>query len=309
MKKILIKIAIFVLPIVILGLIFEVMLRRIPNEYAYKREYMEQHADSIQVLFLGSSHAYLGVNPAYISANSFNAAISSQSFDYDFQILQKFDKQLTHLKYVVLPISYFSLFTNLSEASESWRVKYYMLYFKLHSSKKWTNYTEILCGSLELNIKRLILYYVRHKENIGCTETGWQIPFARNQDVAATGFEGAKKHTNKNRGLLEEQKSLLRQIIAIAKQKNAMVIFYTPPAYNTYYNNLDTAQLSLTMNTAKDLVKKYDNTYYHSFLKDSSFNIGDFYDGDHLNGAGAEKFSKKLDSLIHSIDREKHLLQ
>lgn len=285
------------------------MLRRIPNEYSYKREYLEKHADSIQVLFLGSSHAYLGVNPAYISVNSFNAAISSQSIDYDLQILQKFDQQLTHLKYIVLPISYFSLFTNLSEASESWRVKYYMLYFKLHSSRKWTNYTEILCGSLELNVKRLIIYYVRHLRGIGCTNLGWQIPFPKNQDVAATGYEGAKKHTNKNRALFEEQKSLLTQIILLAKQKNAVVLFYTPPAYNTYYNNLDTAQLSLTMNTANDLVKKYDNTYYHSFLKDSSFNIGDFYDGDHLNGTGAKKFSKKLDSLIHSIDREKHLLQ
>jgi hypothetical protein len=309
MKKIIRKICIFLLPVVLLGLIFEVMLRRIPNEYKYKREYMEQHADSINVLFLGSSHAYLGINPKYMSANSFNAAISSQSFDYDLLILQKFDKQLTHLKYIVLPISYFSLFTNLSEASESWRIKFYMIYFQLHSSSKLTNYTEILSGSLELNLKRLILYYVRNRKEVGCSDLGWQIPFGKIEDVAATGFEGAKKHTNKNRALYEVQKGILQQIISIAKQKNAVVLFYTPPAYNTYYNNVDTAQLSLTMNTATALVKQNDNTYYHSFLKDSSFDIHDFYDGDHLNGAGAEKLTKKMDSLIRSIDKEKHLLK
>lgn len=285
------------------------MLRRIPNEYAYKREYIEKHADSIQILFLGSSHAYLGINPAYMSANSFNAAISSQSIDYDLQILQKFDKQLTHLKYIALPISYFTLFTNLSEASESWRVKYYMLYMKLHSSKTFTNYTEILCGSLELNLKRLILYYILKRESVGCSDLGWQIPFPKNQDVAATGLDGAEKHTNKSRALYDEQVSILKQIIAIAKQKNAVVLFYTPPAYNTYYNNLDTAQLSLTVNTTEALVKANDNAYYHSFLKDSSFTISDFYDGDHMNGAGAEKLTKKMDSLIRSIDRDKHLLK
>lgn len=309
MKKVIRKISIFILPIVVLALIFEVLLRRIPNEYTYKRTYLEKHADSIQVLFLGSSHAYLGINPAYMSVNSFNAAISSQSIDYDLQILQKFDTRLTHLKYIVLPISYFSLFTNLSEASESWRIKYYMLYFQLHSAKKFTAYTEILCGSLELNLKRLVLYYVRKKQSIGCSDLGWQIPFATNQDVAATGLEGAKKHTNKNRALYPEQVDMLKQIISIAKQKNAVVLFYTPPTYNTYYNHLDTAQLSLTMNTAAELVKENSNTRYHSFLRDSSFTISDFYDGDHLNGPGAEKFTRKMDSLIRSIDKDKHLLE
>lgn len=309
MKKILKKISLFLLPIVLLGLIFEVMLRRIPNEYSYKRTYLEQHADSIQILFLGSSHAYLGINPQYISANSFNAAISSQSIDYDLQILQKFDKQLTHLKYVVLPISYFTLFTNLSQAAEAWRVKYYMLYLKLNSSNKPSNYTEILCGSLELNLKKLAIYYVRHKETVGCSPLGWQIPFPTNQDVAATGLEGAKKHTQKSKALFATQKSILEKIISLAKQKNAVVLFYTPPAYHTYYDNLDTAQMNLTVNTAQELVSTHDNTYYHSFLKDSSFNINDFYDGDHMNGAGAEKLSKKMDSLIRSIDKERKLLR
>lgn len=305
MKKILKKIIIFLLPIILLALVFEVLLRRIPNEYAYKRHYMEQHADSIETLFLGSSHAYLGINPAFISSNSFNAAISSQSIDYDLEILKKFAPQLTHLKHVVLPISYFTLFTNLSEASESWRVKYYMLYFQLHSSKKPTDYTEILTGSLELNIKRLILYYVLKRESVGCSALGWQIPFPKMQDVAATGLEGAKKHTNKNRALYETQKAVLNEIISIAKQKNATVLFYTPPAYPTYYNHLDTAQLSLTLRTIDQLVSNNDNVYYHNFLRDSSFTIQDFYDGDHMNGPGAEILSKKMDTLLKEIDAAK----
>lgn len=299
MKNIIIKTGIFLLPVIILALVFETMLRRIPNEYSYKNQYMLQHADSIQVLVLGSSHGYLDLNPAYLPPHTFNAALSSQSIDYDLQILQKYDTSWKSLKYIVLPVSYFTLFSNLSEAGEYWRVKYYMLYYQFHSSHKFNEYTEILCGSLELNLRRLIRYYLLRRPVVGCDSSGWAIPFPVNQDVAASGFEGARKHRVANlQKLYPAHKAILEEIIAFAKKKNARVLFFTAPAYSTYYNNLEPKQLALTLSTMSELVSQNSNTSYYNFLRDSSFTLSDFYDGDHLNGVGAEKMSKKIDSLL-----------
>ena len=111
MKKFLKFILLFTLPIFILGLSSEYILRKIPNDYLLKKEFLDNNSDSIEVLFLGSSHAFYGVNPAYLSLNSFNAAIVSQTLDYDFEILKKYRNNWSNLECIVIPISYFSLYS------------------------------------------------------------------------------------------------------------------------------------------------------------------------------------------------------
>ena len=67
-------------------------------------------SENIKALFLGSSHTYYGINPEYFSRNSFNMSQMSQSLDLDYKILEKFEGRLSNIEYIILPISYFSLF-------------------------------------------------------------------------------------------------------------------------------------------------------------------------------------------------------
>ena len=90
MKLFVNKTTLYLFPILILLLLIEVLTRAIPNDYTYKRDYLNNNSNIIRVLFLGNSHAYYGVNPAYINQNSFNAAYVSQSVNYDYQILKKY---------------------------------------------------------------------------------------------------------------------------------------------------------------------------------------------------------------------------
>ena len=107
----------------------EVVLRNIPNDYIYKKKYLDVYSNEIETLVLGSSHSFYGVNPAFFFKNTFNASHISQSFDYDLEILEKYDGYLGELKTVVIPISYFSLFHKLESGSESWRIKNYIIYY------------------------------------------------------------------------------------------------------------------------------------------------------------------------------------
>ena len=62
----------------------ECLLRSIPNDYSYKRNYLDLNSDKIEVLFLGNSHASYDINPAYIRFKSFNNSFGCQTIDYDY---------------------------------------------------------------------------------------------------------------------------------------------------------------------------------------------------------------------------------
>jgi hypothetical protein len=303
MKKIIIRISIFLIPLIILGGGFELSLRNIPNDYIIKNAYLKQHANNIQVLFLGSSHAYRGINPEYISFPSYNAAYISQSIDLDYEITMKYKNEFSNLKYIVLPISYFTLFGNLSNGKESWRQKNYCIYYDICSSKDIKNHFEILSSNLKTNIEKYFIYYIK-KEIIITTDSNGYGVFKGTSELNESGIEAAKRHTKENFSLYETNFSLLNKIINYSKNKKINLILYTPPAYITYREKLNREQLNLTISTIENLVRKESKVFYLNLLNSESFKSEDFYNADHLNEIGAEKLTHKINNYINKIENE-----
>jgi hypothetical protein len=154
------------MPLIVIGIIMEVMLRQIPNVYKFKKNYLDENSDKIEVLFLGNSHSYFGLNPDCMAKRSYNAAHVSQTFDYDLEIIRKYKDGWVNLKFIVLPISYFSLYDKMSESTESWRAKDYCIYYKIRISKYLPHYTEMLSGQLSLKFIRLWSFYVKRIDKI-----------------------------------------------------------------------------------------------------------------------------------------------
>jgi hypothetical protein len=303
MRYFLKNIILFILPVIFIGgFSLELLLRRVPNNYSYKKKYLDEHAANINVLFLGSSHVYFGINPAYISGNSFNAAYVSQTLECDLAILNKYQPKLDSLRYIVEAVDYFSLYSTLESGPEAWRAKNYILYYDINISKNIAYHTEILSNNLSTNLDRFYNYYVKNGSDQSCTEFGWGPEFnSKNaEDPVATGIAAAKRHTVNDSKWVETNINILKSIIAIAKEKNVKVIFITCPAYISYSKNLSPRQMGNTINKVTELTHLNSNTIYHNFINDRSFTKADFFDGDHLNEIGAKKFSLKIDSLIKS---------
>ena len=93
----------------------ECLLRQIPNVYRFKRNYLDTNSDKVEILFLGNSHSYFGLNPEYTEKRSFNAGHVSQTLDYDLEILKKYENKWENLEFIVIPISYFTLFDKMSD--------------------------------------------------------------------------------------------------------------------------------------------------------------------------------------------------
>jgi hypothetical protein len=296
----------FTFPIVVFVVSTEYLLRNIPNDYLFKKEFLDKKSDSIVVLFLGNSHAFYGINPSYFSSNSFNASHISQSLDYDFEILKKYKTHLGNLKCIAIPISYFSLFGSLKTGAESWRVKNYTIYYDINTSNKLIDHSEAIGNKLSIVLKRNWSYYIMGNSNISCNDLGWGINFnsINKMDLSLTGETAAKRHFYKNDKYFIENINILKSIIGFAKKNGTKVLFYTTPAFHTYTNNLDNKQLNQTINTMMNFADKYENVTYYNFLFDSSFLANDFYDADHLNEFGSKKLTLKIDSIANLLIRK-----
>lgn len=309
MKKFVLKAIAFSFPIIVGIFVLELLLRNIPNEYLFKKQYLDQHSSKIETLILGSSHSYYGLDPKYFSTNTFNASHVSQSLNYDFEILKKYQNKFNNLKTIVLPISYFSLFAKLETGSESWRIKNYMIYYDMNTSKSIINYSEILSNKSNVNLKRIISYYLAGNSTISCSKLGWGTSYnsANSKDLNETGKISAIRHTRENINSKMHQKAfqenllLIDSILQWADKNDINILLFTPPAFETYRKNLSSEQLQLTINTTRDICSKYKSCDYEFLLSDSRFQTEDFYDGDHLSEIGAKKLSILINDEINDF--------
>jgi hypothetical protein len=304
MKKFLKLLILFFIPIIIGMISFEFLLRNIPNDYTYKRNYLDKNAKEIEVLYLGNSHILYGINPVFSKYKSFNCAHGSQSLNYDFAILNKYKKQWKKLKLIVVPVNYNSMYSSIEDGIEKWRVKNYTLYFDLKSFEIRNNF-EILNGKLLKNIVRLKSFYHNKRSDISCNKLGYGTAFNSKdgKDLEETGKEAASNHTKKteNNVSLPKNEKALKSIIKFAKDKKMKVVFITCPAYKTYTDRLEPQQLKNTISYVKSLVSKNKNTYYYNLLDYPSFKASDFFDADHLNEIGSKKFTLIMDSIIQKV--------
>jgi hypothetical protein len=302
MKKFLHSFLIFILPIIVIGVSSEILLRHIPNDYSFKKEYLDRYSDSIRILCLGNSHTFYGINPIYFSSKGFNAGNISQTLDYDLLILQQYSNHWGKLKLILIPISYSSLFSKLESGSQAWRIRNYYYYNKIgRAPVNFEDNFDIFSGKYSTNLGRIYSFYIQKTSSLSCSQSGWGIEYnsKNKQDLNITGIISAKKQTHKNAKCFKEVLNILKSILEFSQNRGVKVLLFTPPAFHTYIEQLDSAQLSQTYASVKDICKKYGNAKYIDMLSDGSFIASDFYDADHLNEIGAKKLTIKVDSIIN----------
>lgn len=290
----------FSLPILMGFFVLEYYLRSIPNDYSYKKEYLEENAENIELLVLGSSHYYRAILAEDLKINSFNAAYVSQPLNMDFLIFNSYKDRLKNLKYLMVGISYPSLFSSLETGVENWRMKNYNLYYDFYVTHKVKDYSEVLSNTFDVNKIKAIDYYWLHKNPITLTKRG-SGPLNMQYDLKETGIAAAKRHSLPSLLYYKEYIKELGKIIEYCKSNDIRIILVTSPTYYTYFDNLNMEQLSLMNHLLDSLSKNNQNVYRADHLKDKKFTKEDFYDGDHLRLQGAKKFTEILNQKLDSL--------
>lgn len=302
MHKFLAKAALFFLPILLCGVWLEYCYRQIPNDYSYKNDHLLRNARDVEILVLGSSHAFRDVDPAHFSGRGFNAAHLSQSLDYDYRIFEKFRDELENLEWIVLPVSYFTFFTKLEDGAEKWRAKNYSIYYGLDLSVPLKYRAEVFNVRPFRVAKDVARYLLSERtfSRVTVSELGFGTSGSdrRRKDLGISGRESSARHTKADLRRLDDNLAIVDRLAEEAAERGVEVFLFTPPAWATYTERLDPHQLGAMRQAVGRLLDRHSNVIYESFMHDPRFLEGDYLDADHLTPAGAKKLTELLDARM-----------
>lgn len=311
MKKYLIEIVFyFLLPAGLLAMIAEYSLRKIPNDYAYKNQWLTRNSLEVEILALGASSILHDINPRYFKRKGFNAAHVSQSLKYDNFIFNKFVDRMPSLKYVIMGVDSWSPHGEIEETPEWWRVKYYNIHYggNLYPWEGKYNY-ELYFRNIG-TFKRaargfLTLLGLMNESHITIDERGYGVhcTLKNRSSKWDNGEVDASYHNvliadaiGNNR--YDMNKQYVEEIITKSAERNVKVILLIVPWYQSYRNNLNKEFVDQQKEFCNYFARNYSNVLFYDFSDSPEFNEDDFYDSNHLNEKGAKKLTTMLDSIM-----------
>lgn len=291
----------FALPLVLIFVVIELRMRSIPNGYEVKRQYLEKSIDSIEVLVLGNSHMVQGVDPDLLGRKAFNLASSSQSYFYDKELTFRYIDRLKRLKFVIIPVDYFSFYYSLHDIAD-WLDYGYDKFWGIHFPELsvWDSrsyfYTMLYtpANSLNYSLKGKDFNLAGSLRTNGYTPVdvdSKMVPFIINDKTGRVRAQFHKRMIRPER--FDECMSNLNELIKNLVVRSVKVILVESPVFNTYSKFCDTSILLNNRKLAQELAIKY-NCVFRSYFSDNRFGLDDFSDNDHLNSKGAKKFASIL---------------
>lgn len=306
MNDLLKKILFYLIPVFMVFLSFELFYRIVPNDYSVKYKTIPSKLNSTEVLILGNSHTFYGLNPQYFTRPTYNLAHISQTLYFDKLLFDKYVDQLKNLKCIILHIEYTSLSEIVDTEENKWRKYYYQTYMHLNvpsiKSYDCTKYFISSTRTLNANSK-LIVQYLKDGTITHCDNKGFGTNYKKNYKKPLTEKDGVARVKNIEDGLINftDNISRVQHIIDACKKRNIKVLLLNMPVTNYFSQNVNPVKLKKIQNTCKIITAKNDNVYYLNLFTDKRFGNEDFYDADHLATDGATKSSRIVNDFVNDI--------
>lgn len=254
------------------------------------RNYWEIHIGN-----LGSSHGAYDFVYDDITARGyvcFNFANTSQSYNYDYAILQQYGQYMVDGSVLFIPVSYFSFnneVVNRSEA-EAMSVRYYH-FLSPENIPDYDPYVDIITNRLPIlsagedilklfpNLSPVLTAHAAN-EGIDVEE------FARRAE------ERYNRHFDKKEEyFLPERIEELRAIIAYCQEHKITPVLITTP-FSKYYTDLVSQEFLQDFRETVSRIATDTGVVYYDYSFDERFreNLQYFSDSDHLNPEGAAYF-------------------
>jgi len=296
MKKVIIVIVTILLFILIFDKLSLLFVRKGNGYGTDVLNFYKQEKNSIDILFLGSSHAYSSFNPYLIKEktglNGYNFSTQQQPLWITYYYLKEALKY-QNPKYIVLEVHmavvgdqdfaeesvnrdaidkkifFLNKIKTINSSVEDDRLSYYFNIIKYHSRYKELNITDIktaFCG-----------YTVDNKGYIALPKTNYV-------------FENTTLYNNEIQNITEKNEEYLMNIIDLAKEKNIELILVKTPA--TY-----SSEAYKKLNYINEISKKNKIIFLNYIENLDTINLdynNDFYDSGHLNGHGSNKFTQRF---------------
>lgn len=289
-----------------------IYLLNIPYQKIDRNKYLDldkflmlgNQINEVQVANIGSSHgAYDFVytdleNRGY---SCFNYGNVSQTFNYDYAILQEYGNYLAPGSVLFIPVSYFSFNNEVTTDSEAQAlsVKYYHCLSPEHMPG-YDLFTDIVTTRLPILSagEDLLELFPSLTLTVFAADTGTDIEeFQRRaQDRYDRHFAGKEEY------FLPEREQELRQILSYCKERDITPVLITTP-FSKYYRDLVSDDFLAEFSAHVEAIVSDTGVSYYDYSYDPRFrgNLDYFSDSDHLNEAGAAYFMQILEAEIPEL--------
>lgn len=307
-KNILTIFVIIAIPAVILLVYVEIGLNKLDTHYLKKRVDFERQLNAIEILSLGSSNAYYGINPAEFSCKGYNLAFNAQSMYYDLEFVKKYLPLMPNLKVVILPAIFYTTGTKLVGTSQDWRMYFYGQYFGLPNELEDNNTIDNIKRTIDSrNYSKIALYsdtlYAHVKNGFSGhvdyipESNGWynskDVPRLNSENNVAVSAANAHSLAY-NQKRAEDNIHYWQEIIDLLKARKVDVILVRLPEDISITSKLDKNKIEHFTGLVTKLASK-NNIHFIDYSNDHRFNSSDFtFMPDHLNTVGAINLSKIL---------------
>lgn len=311
MKKFVIKLMLFLLPIAIVLSLAEYALLAKGDEYSQKKKLFLNKLNDIEVLSIGTSHGYRGINPEYFDYSGFNMAEPGQPLYYDQEVISKYLKDMKKLKLVIQPIDCFSIESDPNLlTSKFYYSKYYGIPVQNRNIKDLLSLKNYSLIALDGGINSLKIIFNKLKartmsETLFINAYGTLISknseTSHNEKFLSKEFVTQKvdvhtKAMNSNY-IKVNQDGIIKTINKLNQMKIQEVIIIFPMS-NSYRED---ARVQKSYNKVKEYTNWLSEEHYikiYDYFNDKRFSDEDFVDVDHLNTQGSIKLSKIINDEI-----------
>ncbi len=245
---------------------------------------------------------------SFFRERGFNLGVIGQPLFYDIRLARKYIDRMPRLQCVIVALSYFSFGYNLEDTGESWREYYYYHFWGIDGNDiKW--YDSRVVSFIALYTPKTVLRFAAHGFAVNEASTmqpnGWNRAATTDHGVIT---DSLARERVKIHNILNKQSRIdgnfrdLEAFLAELRSKGIATVIVTPPVCSTYSKHVDPAAIALSQRLIDSLCARVGCTYF-DYSTDKRFVFSDFQDNDHLNMAGAEKFSRILESEVLSSHR------
>ena len=290
MKNFLIKLLLYTVPILLIIFTIESIYHRFPNLYSFKKAILDIEKDKTEILVIGPSYTFRGVDPGALSKKAFNLSFPGQSFEHDKILLDYYLEDMDNLEWVILSVSYLDLLANKN------RISYRDIYYRKHFSPFSLNlYLEELNG---MRLYRAIRDYLKTgRIQIGSDSLGFR--FTKNIMSPDARFKMRYKTASKETKL--NNKKLLEEMIMMCRSRDVNVILLSTPMIDRYLELTDLKPFSEIIDLCESLDSTYSNTFYLNYIDSSKFDWIHFSEPSHLNHSGATLLTQDIDAFIRNL--------
>ncbi len=299
----------FFAPVVIGYLVMESLTLGIPSAFQINQVRLQNEADAIETLVLGSSQIMNAVNPEWMESPTLNIASGNQHHDTDFKLLKGLLPRLKNLTTVVIEVSY-SHFELPHNGKDFWKNSVYLKYYNVNCFERTTYFKDrlIYLSYPKFFSERIQEYYIDKKPLTDFNDFGYNYADvygqfnALNYDLKAIeAMKSFKINTEENLTTFQTNTTLFIELLDYLKAKDLQVILCTLPMYHSYLEKRDPHILNRRDGILDWAQNKYENVQL-LLLEETTDNylLKDFWNQSHLSPSGAKKYTQSLNAFILS---------